>query len=226
MNKKALGVFIVLAMTALACTCNLLPDGGGGGGGDDPAVPPPPPENVLFQDDFSDSNSGWEVGDYDDGDVGYKDGVYFVTSVNLETLMWGVAGRSFDNVIIEVDAIQVAAGSTNDNAYGVACREQGSGDGYYLRISGDGYYSIAKAANGEFTALVEWAESSAIKQGNATNHIRAVCNGTTLELFVNGQSAGSVQDSTFTSGDIALTATTYEDGETEVHFDNLMVLKP
>ncbi len=191
------------------------------------AVQPTAPAHILFQDNFSDSNSGWEVGDYDDGDVGYKDGAYFVTSVNLETLMWGVAGRSFDDVIIEVDATQVTAGPTNDNAYGVACREQdGSGDGYYLRISGDGYYSIAKAAGGEFTALVEWAESSAIKQGNATNHIRAMCNSATLALFVNGQRVATVVDSTFASGDIALTATTYEEGMTEVHFDNLVVRRP
>ncbi|MCP4539256.1 MAG: hypothetical protein GY832_19140 [Chloroflexi bacterium] len=226
MDKKVLGVFVVLAMAAMACTCsNLVP---GGGGGTDPVDPPPPPEQVLFQDDFGNSGSGWEVGEYDDGDVGYKDGAYFVTSTKIETLMWGVANRSFDNVIIEVDATQVAAGPESNNAYGVACREQGSADGYgyYLRISGDGFYSIAKAANGEFTALIDWTESDAINQGNATNRIRAICNGSTLELFVNGQRLGSVEDSTFASGDVALTATTYEDVMTEVHFDNLMVLKP
>lgn len=226
MNKKVLGMFVVLVMTALACTCsNLIP--GEGGGGAEPTEPPPPPDDVLMQDDFGDSNSGWEIGEYDDGDVGYKDGAYFVIPTNKETMMWGVANRSFDSVIIEVDATQISAGPNSDNAYGVACREQeGSGDGYYLRISGDGYYSIAKAANAEWTALIDWTESDAIKQGNATNHIRAICNGPTLELFVNGQRLGVVEDSTFTSGDIAFTATTYEDEATEVHFDNLVVRKP
>ncbi len=173
MNRKTLGVFIILAMTALACTCNLLPDGGdgGGGGGADPTVAPPP-ENVLFQDDFSDSNSGWEVGDYDDGDVGYKDGVYFVTSVNLETLMWGVASRSFDNVIIEVDATQTTAGATNDNAYGVACREQdGSGDGYYLRISGD------DDASKQETCEIEMGQKPLIFDGRGVTRARATEDG-------------------------------------------------
>ena len=223
MNKKMFGAFIVLAIAALACTCSdLVP------GGDDPAAPPLPPEQVLLQDNFGDSSSGWEIGEYDSGDVGYKDGAYFVTSTEMETLMWGVANRSFDNVVIEVDATQVSAGPDSNNAYGVACREQGNDDGhgYYLRVSGDGFYSIARAANGEFTALIDWTESDAINQGNATNHIRAICNGSTLELFVNGQRLGSVEDSTFASGDVALTATTYEDVMTEVHFDNLMVRKP
>jgi hypothetical protein len=226
MDRKILGAFVVLAMAAMACTCsNLVPGGDGGGEGPDA---PPPPENILLQDDFGDSNSGWEIGDYDAGDVGYKEGAYFVTSTQMETLMWGVANRSFDNVVIEVDATQISAGPDSNNAYGVACREQGGTDGYgyYLRISGDGYYSIAKAANGEFTALVDWTESNAINKGNATNRIRAICNGSTLELFVNGQRLDSVEDSTFMSGDIALSATTYEDEMTEIHFDNLVVLRP
>ncbi len=229
MDKKVLGAFVVLAMTALACTCsNLVPGGDGGGGGGGATATPLPAEDILFQDDFGNSGSGWEIGEYEAGDVGYKDGAYFVTSTQLETLMWGVANRSFDNVIIEVDATQISAGPDSNNAYGVACREQSGDDGYgyYLRISGDGYYSIAKAANEEFTALVDWTESNVINKGNATNHIRAICNGTTLELFVNGQRLGSVEDSTFASGDIAFTATTYEDEMTEVHFDNLTVRKP
>ena len=223
MNKKTLAVFIMLAAMVLTCACNLLP--GGGDGGEEPSAPLPP-EDVLFQDNFGDSNSGWEVGEYDGGDVGYKDGVYFVTSTEKEIMMWGVANRSFDNIVIEVDATQISAGSTNDNAYGVLCRDQGDGDGYYLRISGDGFYSITKAEGQEFEPLVEWAESDAIKQGNATNHIRAICDGATLELFVNGQKVATAEDSTFTQGDIAFSATTYEDEITEVHFDNLVVRKP
>ncbi|MEA3340093.1 MAG: LamG-like jellyroll fold domain-containing protein, partial [Chloroflexota bacterium] len=121
---------------------------------------------------------------------------------------------------------QISAGPDSDNAYGIVCREQGNGDGYYLRVSGDGYYSIAKAEGEEFEALVEWAESDAIRQGNATNHIRAICDGSTLVLFVNGQRLATAEDSTFASGDIALTATTYEKDPSEVHFDNLVVNEP
>jgi len=55
-----------------------------------------------------------------------------------------VANRSFDNLVVEVDATQVSAGPENDNDYGVICREQGDGNGYYLLVSGDGYYAILK----------------------------------------------------------------------------------
>ncbi len=225
MNRKILGVFVLLAVAALACSRggDILP----GGGEEGPPPPTPvPADALLFQDDFGDPNSGWEVGEYDFGSVGYKDGVYFVISTMNTVPMWGVALRSFDNTVVEVDATQISAGPTSNNAYGVVCREQGDGDGYYLSISGDGAYRIAKSVNREFVALVDWAASDAIQTGNATNHIRVVCNGTSLELFVNGVLLGAAEDGTFASGDIAFTATTYEEEMTEVHFDNLVVVKP
>ncbi len=62
--------------------------------------------------------------------------------------------------------------------------------------------------------------------GNATNHVRAVCDGSTLALFVNGQRLATAEDDAFSRGDIALTATAYEDEPTEIHFDNLVVRRP
>jgi hypothetical protein len=47
-----------------------------------------------------------------------------------------------------------------------------------------------------------------------------------LSLTVNGVLLAEVQDSEFTSGDIALTATSYESDPTEVRFDNLVVTSP
>ncbi len=229
MNKKRFFIAIVAAMlslTTLACSlCGLLP-----GDGEEPSQPPtsqPQPPGVLFQDDFGDSGSGWEVGDYDGGGVGYKNSVYFVTSLGDGDTMWGTANQSFDNFIVEVDATQISAPANNNNDYGIVCRCQPDGEGYYMLISADGYYSIIIKTEGEdFEPLVDWTESDIIRQGDATNHIRAVCDGSTLALFVNGQRLATAEDSTFTKGDISLTATSYEDDPTEVHFDNLVVRQP
>jgi hypothetical protein len=214
-------MFVLLMVAALACTCNLpfLP-------GTETPPPSSSRSDVLFQDDFSDPDSGWEVGDYDAGGVGYKGGAYFVISLGGSATMWGVANRSFDDLIVKVDASQVAGPTSNNNDYGVVCREQGNGDGYYLLISGDGYYAVMEAEGGDFEPLVDWTKSDVVQQGNATNHIRAICDGSSLALFVNGQRLATAEDSTFASGDIALTATSYEDEPTEVQFDNLVVQQP
>ena len=208
-RRGAYCALVVMVMAALACTS--LPSGSSEG---------------QYEDDFGDPKSGWETGDYDGGSVGYKDGAYFVVSSEMNTTMWGVANQSFDDVVIEVDGTQVSAPTDNNNDYGVICREHGEGEGYYLLISGDGYYAIAKAENEEFEWLVDWTESDVIRQGNATNHIRVTCDGSTLALFVNDKRLATADDSTFSSGDIALTATTYGDVGTEIHFDDLKVGEP
>ncbi len=217
MNRKAL-IGITIGVLLLSLACSFGPSGGGGGGGQ--------PSNVIFQDDFSDAKSGWEVGDYETGKVGYGNGVYYVISNGNGDTMWGVANKKFDNVIIDVDATQISAGPDSNNDYGILCREQGDGNGYFFLISGDGFYSILKAEGGEFTPLVDWTASDVINTGNASNHIQATCNGSSLILTVNGQQLATANDTAYSSGDIALTATSYESQPTEVHFDNLVVSKP
>jgi serine/threonine protein kinase len=182
--------------------------------------------SIVFQDDFEDPASGWEVGDYETGSVGYENGAYSVISLGNGMPMWGVADRFLTDLIIEVDASQVLAGAANDNEYGVACRLQPDGDGQYLSISGDGYYGIWLNYGMDWIPLVEWSQSDAIRRGNATNRIRAVCSGATLSLFVNDQHLATVEDTTFAGGDIALTATSYEDTATKIIFDNLVVQTP
>ncbi len=204
------GALLVLAMLACSLPGLRIPALGGG--------------KVLMRDNFSNPQSGWEIGDYDSGKVGYADGQYFVISYGDASTMWGVANRSFDNVAIEVDAIPVSGPDNND--YGVICREQGDGNGYYLLISGDGYYAIVKGTYGGYEWLVDFTESDAIKQGYTTNHIRAVCDGPNLSLYVNGQLVAEASDTEFSSGDIALTATSYENEPVEVRFDNLVVTAP
>lgn len=181
---------------------------------------------VLFEDDFSDPGSGWQVRDTDSGSVGYGGGSYIVISREESVTISGRANRSYDNLVIEVDATQVSAPANDNNDYGVVCRRQANGDAYYLLISGDGKYSIQKNLGDEFVRLVDWTSSDAIRRGNATNRIRAVCDSSDLMLFANGELLAEVSDSAFFEGDIGLTAMTYEDEPTEIHFDNLVVSAP
>jgi len=183
-------------------------------------------QGALLEDNFSDSKSGWEVGDYDPGSVGYKDGTYSVISLGDGNTMWGIANTSFGDVDISVDAAQISAGPDDNNDYGIACKVQDDGSGYYLLISGDGGYAILVGSNDVYAPLVDWTPSDAVHQGNASNKIRAVCSGSTLTLYANGQRLATAEDSTFSHGDIALTATSYEDTPTEIHFDNIVVTKP
>jgi hypothetical protein len=181
---------------------------------------------VLFQDDFADPVSGWEVGTYGQGSVGYQDGAYSVVSNGDVGTMWGMSNRWFDDVAIDVDATQASGPSNNNNGYGIICRDQGDGDGYHLLISGDGLYSIYRAAGDDTMPLVAWTEAPEIRQGNATNHLRAVCDGSTLSLYVNDTLLATAEDDVYLEGDISLVMTSFEAEPSEALFDNLVVSKP
>lgn len=215
--KRALISIALLLVAGMACTLTDLVSGGGDGSASIPTG------EVIFEDDFSDPDSGWEIGDYPGGSVGYKSGTYFVSSTGEGTTMWGVAGRNFSDVVVSVDATQISAPANDNNDYGIVCRLQQNSGGYYLLIAGDGLFAILLSENDSFTPLVDWTESDAINQGNRTNSITAVCDGSTLSLHVNGELLATTSDSTFRSGDIALTATSYESEMTEVQFDSLEV---
>jgi len=138
--------------------------------------------------------------------------------------MWDGAGRSFENVSIEVSAKQISAPSNNNNDYGIICRLQRDGGGYYGLISGDGFYAILRESGGDsYDVLVDWTASNHIRQGNSQNQLGLSCVGSKISLFVNDQLLAETSDSMYSSGDIGFTATSYELEGTEIHFDNVSV---
>ncbi|MFL7791495.1 MAG: hypothetical protein AB8I69_05095, partial [Anaerolineae bacterium] len=191
-----------------------------------PTYTPEPSSGLLLEDSFDDPESGWEEWVSDEGRAGYGEGYYYVIGLAEGIQVFGSGPQSFSDLAIDVYAAQISSASTNVNAYGVMCRVQADGDGYLLRISGDGQYAIQRIVDGSFEPLVDWTESDVINQGNTTNHIHAICDGTGLALIVNGELLAETEDDTFAKGGIALTVTTFESEPTEVHFDDLLVLDP
>ncbi len=216
MNKKLsfLAILAVLAIAVLAC--------GSTGGESEQALP----ADVLFQDDFSDTGSGWDRIDTDEGITDYADGVYRIFVNTDNTDVWANPGLDFTDTTVEVEATKV--GGPDDNDFGVICRYQDVDNFYFFVISSDGYYGIGKVVGGT-QSLVEETDllpSDAIKQGNVTNQIQATCNGSSLRLVVNGTQIVEVQDTTFTAGDVGLMAGTFDEIGADIHFDNFVVRKP
>jgi hypothetical protein len=184
--------------------------------------------DVYLTDDFSDPDSGWRVGVWEEGAAGYVNGAYAITSTVPSVAVTGWANRSFRDVAIEVDATQVQAPEGNDNSFGITCRRTMT-DGYALKISGDGYYGIFRLWDpvDDYRPLVPWTRSSAIKQGYATNHILVVCNGPLLSLYVNGEHLTTVHDDAVKIGDVGFESGSLEhDVLNVIHYDNVEVRRP
>jgi hypothetical protein len=238
MNKKVVIALAVLVLVASACTSspvttvntpttqppavntpNAQPTAGGGGNG----------LQILFQDDFSNVNSGWDRSTNDSYSSDYANGGYRINVVPPNTIFRGNLNQSFQNdVRIEVDATK--SGGPDNNSFGVTCRYQDMDNYYYFYISSDGNVGIWIENTGTKTIISssdgKMTSDSSINQGAATNHLRVDCIGNTLTLFVNGTQVATATDSSFTGGNVGLIARTYLDGGTDILFKNFFVYKP
>lgn len=216
------GQFLLLALllTTMGVACSIVdrgPDPCDGGG-------------ALLQDDFSgDQSCGWSLYNRGGTVVDINEGVLRISTSQPGQIWWTNPGRQFGDVIVTVQARQVAG--PNDNAYGVICRYQNEENFYLFLISGDGFYMIGKYQSGSnriiyLTGDGEFQFSEIINQGVATNQVRASCIGNELTLSVNGIPLATVTDASFATGDVGLGVSTFEPGTAVVHFDDLRVLAP
>ena len=214
-NKRNMSLFIaMLILTAFAC---------GLGSGSEPEYLP---EGVLFQDDFSDPSSGWDRVDVSEGITDYVDGIYRIFVNTDNTDVWANPGLDFTDTIIEVEATKV--GGPDDNDFGVICRYEDNENFYFFIISSDGFYAVGRVIDGvqELLGESEMLPGEAIKTGDVRNKIQVDCVGSQLTLSVNGEQLTTVEDTTFTSGDVGLVAGTFDELGTDIHFDNFIVREP
>lgn len=218
-KPKALLVLAVLTVLATACSPSTA-------GNSDNSSQPGSGENVLFFDDFSNPDSGWDHFNREEGVMDYKDGKYqiFVNAASVD--FWANPGLNFTDTRIEVDATKVGGDDNND--FGIICRYEDKLNFYFFIITSDGLYGIGKMIEGvqELIGQAELLITDASNQGDAMNSIRADCVGSNLSLYVNEKLISSVQDGVFTEGDVGLIAGTFDWAGTDIHFDNFTVLDP
>jgi len=178
--------------------------------------------DIMFQDDFSDTSSGWPRGNKDQfggsGDYDTSKGTYRITpgrpgSFHLD---WPAKIGNIANAKVAVDATRIGDASSR---WGVICRKSSSASNHYaLAITSEGVPVIFKNKNGQPSVLSR--DTTTKVDPSATNRIRGDCVGDKLTLYVNDQKLLETSDNEFTSGLVGLVA------GTEVSFDNFSVSKP
>lgn len=183
-----------------------------------PALTPLP-----YADDFSTPDGGWKTASDEAIKIEVQDGALQFTIDDLDTIAWSTPkDKRFGDFVLDVDATQVDG--PNDNTYGVIIRYQDDRNFYRLDISGDGYFAVFKRKDGAWSKVQDYAESAAVKQGNATNHLQVIAKGNQFTFNVNGETVKTFNDGDFSSGNIGLTAgTLFENAGVHIAFDNLNV---
>ncbi|MGC9333024.1 MAG: hypothetical protein ACP5JJ_02680 [Anaerolineae bacterium] len=182
------------------------------------------PGALLYEDDFEDPESGWDV--YNDGDTLaiYSSGEYRLAVYEENYVTWANPEPALDlsDFLLEAEARQVEGAL--DNNLGLLVRYEDDEHFYWFQISSDGYFSVDLWEEGEWTSLVGWEASPAIQQGlDATNRLRLVCRGNEFEFYVNDSLLTTLVEGTYSTGNIGLAIGTFDEPGVVVHFDNVLV---
>ncbi len=188
----------------------------------------PAASGVLFEDDFSDPDSGWGDAESDAALREYRDGEYVIEVLDTGWFIWVNPGAgNLSNTHTTVTITNV--GEAQDPTFGVMCNYQDEGAYHYMGIGPDGYYAIIRTDGEEDTFLTNdenlWIQSDDIEINADSYTLEAICaSDGTLTLIVNGVEIASAQDDTYTEGDIGLFAQSFAEAPVEVHYDDLTVV--
>ena len=204
------------------------------------AEPPTPLPKLVYKDDFSDPASGWPTLSGKEVEAYYEDGEYHLLVNPLssaEAVRPGVSyyrfglasppdAGPFTDFIVEADVRPV--GGWNLGYFGLVFRAQDMGNFYKFLVSGDGSYCLEASLNGQRKTLQKPTESQFIEKGKSTNHLKVVCQGSQIELFVNEHHLTSLTRQYFTDGYVGVIVDPRVVSRTEFHgaFDNFRVSSP
>jgi len=170
-------------------------------------LPPPKLSQSLsvgapLLDDTFDVRGGWDAYNVEGLKSDVVDGSYHIeTSLRQYGLV--LHRGSWDDVIVEAELYLRAS---DDAVYGVMCRAQSDGTGYYFLLSHDGAFSIRRGEWHATDGLVPWQNTSAINTESNRQRVRAVCDGEYLALHINDQFVGEATDTLYRAGHVGLTA--------------------
>ena len=108
----------------------------------------------------------------------------------------------------------------DNQGYGLLFRAHDYDNSYVFRISGNGYFELGGYKKGKWFTISKWERSDIIKK-NGVNFLGVECQGTSINLFINGQFIKMVKDATYIAGYVGIVAY----NKTHIHFDDLKAHK-
>lgn len=183
-------------------------------------VDAPESGSVLYEDDFSSVKGLWAF-QGTAGSIAQTNGELEMKLSETDYYIWGLSGGNYDDIIIDVD-VRVTQ-QAGDGDFGIICRYLDNENFYGLEISEDGYYTIWKYTNAEYTSLVDWRFSSKLADAASGAHLTATCAGDLLALSIDGEWLAEARDSELSYGDAGLIGGTWENAPIAIRFDNFVI---
>jgi len=184
---------------------------------------------IVYQDDFEDPESGWEVGETEYVTRVYVSGAYEMQVKGEWLIAWSqIPGNpELRDFSIEAD-IQAVEGA---GQFGLLFRYANSYNFYKFTISTDGHYYLVLQKQGTYYTLLDGQISAKGKSKTGARQegsyrLMIVAEGTDYSFFLDGTPLARFSDSSFTRGQVALCAETTDTPTLVVRFSRLKLRAP
>lgn len=179
-----------------------------------------------YSDDFRRASDRWPTVDGENGSIAFAQRGLKIKIDTPNQALWTsgqeIAALNPAGLLIEADSAR-SSGPYN-GTYGLLVRFVDNDNFYYFGISGAGTYSFWRVVAGEWTNLVDWTASDAIKtQDRANNRLAVLAQGDRMLLLANDVPLTYVTDNTFAAGGVGVYAGVYDEAGLDVIFDNMDV---
>ncbi len=175
----------------------------------------------LYADDFSNPASGWDVFNFLHSLGEYLNGEYRLLAKDRQHFVADYPGfQSVDyDLLVDVRNATGVFGS-----YGLAFGISDDWTQFYeFDVASDGHYDVFRHDPGNWVQLA-LSSSGFINQGTASNRLKVERNGTTINVYANGQLLAGVSDGTYLgSRHVGLLVFSYDQPNVDARFDNFAV---
>ncbi len=164
--------------------------------------------NILYFENFDDKR--WN--EYDN--MFYRDGTYHVRAVDTPLMTWQT--QTYDDFIMEAAAGRVEG--DNKLGFGLVYRLQDANNFYVFLMADNGFYSVQKCVNGNYTNIVAWNKATAVKAGEM-NSMKVSAFRSRFVVYINNVKLREFSDNTFSKGYFGI----FSSHGVHAAFDNLIL---
>jgi formylglycine-generating enzyme required for sulfatase activity len=193
---------------------------------DTTATTTPLPQGVLYQDDFTDPESGWPAETAEARKVGYHPPDFYHVEVSAPDHSEAVfEGKAFDDFTVETD---VLVDHTSDQApngvfwYGLAVRGQADQFYAFTIFPRAQAWQVSKYSAAGPVVLAE-GNADSIQGMTARDKLRVDAQGPKFVFQINDRVVATFADADYGSGEIGFVVQTEDEPLAHIHFDSLTI---
>lgn len=177
----------------------------------------------LYEDDFAIGGGDWGAFKNDYGVSGYIENGYHIAGTKSGYMNWTILEKpAFTDGILSV-SYQKKSGDDNLTGAVIFWRLVDDSNFYFIQIGWNGFYSINKYLDGKMSAITPWRQSRSLQPGEAPNNVMIRFDGAQSDIYFNDHYITSINDPSFTAGNIGLGVFPDPASEVDVAFTDVTV---